>query len=285
MALEFTDSHVHYWDTALRGYPWLAGAPAIAAAHGPRELAREAAGEPPSRIVFVQADCERASSADEVSWVESLAGLEPRVAGIVAFAPVNAGSETLSALRALSGRPLVRGVRHLIQGESDPHFCLYPAFVEGVRHCGELGLTFDLCVRHPQLAAVVDLVRLCPETSFILDHAGKPDLRTNLLDPWRKRMGELAACPNVSCKVSGLVTEAGTAALDPERFVPTIGHLLETFGPSRLLFGSDWPVVKLASSYPTWLHMAQTLLAHLPEADQAAIFGGNAARVYRLDQA
>jgi L-fuconolactonase len=282
MGFAFTDSHVHFWDSSLRPYPWLAGAPSIAAAHGPLDLAREAGASPPARVVFVQADCERAAAPDEVSWVESLADLAVPVAAIVAFAPMDAGARTTAALRLLAARPLVRGVRHLIQDETDPGFCLSAAFIEGVRACGELGLSFDLCVRHPQLASVVELVRRCPATSFILDHAGKPDLRSGRLDPWRRHIGELAACAHVTCKVSGLATEAGTAALDPGRFVPTIGHLMETFGPSRLLFGSDWPVVKLASTYPDWLDLARALLAPLPGPDQEAIFNGNAARVYRL---
>jgi len=282
MGFEYTDSHVHFWDSSLRRYPWLSSVPSISAAHGPLDLVREAGAAPPSGVVFVQADCERAAAMDEVTWVESMAGAVVPVAGIVAFAPMDAGAGTLTALRALVGRPLVRGVRHLIQGETDPGFCLSPAFLEGIREWGELGLSFDICVRHPQLAAVVELVRLCPATSFILDHAGKPDLRSDMLESWRTHTAELAGCANVTCKLSGLVTEAGTAALDPERFVPTISHLMETFGPSRLLFGSDWPVVKLASPYTTWLQMARALLAHLPEADQQAIFNGNAARVYRL---
>jgi L-fuconolactonase len=282
MGFEFTDSHVHFWDPALRPYPWLAGAPAIAAAHGPADLAREAGDSPPSRIVFVQADCERTHALGEVEWAESLAAAGTPVAGIVAFAPMDAGAGTLTALRALVSRPLVRGVRHLIQGESDHGFCLSPAFVEGVRECGELGLSFDICARHPQLSSVVELVERCPATTFVLDHAGKPDLRLDILESWKGHIASLAAFPNVSCKLSGLVTEAGTAALDPGRFVPTISHLLETFGPSRLMFGSDWPVVKLASPYTTWLQMAKALLAHLPEQSQASIFNGNAGRIYRL---
>ncbi len=282
MGFEFTDSHVHFWDTSLLPYPWLAAVPAIAAAHGPADLAREAGASTPSRVVFVQADCARAHALGEVEWVESLAAAGAPVAGIVAFASMDAGAGTLTALRALVVRPLVRGVRHLIQGESDPGFCLSPEFVEGVRECGELGLSFDICVRHPQLASVVELVQRCPATSFILDHAGKPDLRSDILESWKTHIAALAGLPNVSCKVSGLVTEAGTAALDPGRFVPTISHLLETFGPSRLMFGSDWPVVKLASPYTNWLNMAKALLAHLPEPSQASIFNGNAGRVYRL---
>jgi len=151
-----------------------------------------------------------------------------------------------------------------------------------VGECGRLGLSFDLCVRHPQLASVTELVRRCPGTSFILDHAGKPDLRTGMLDAWRANITRLARQPNVTCKVSGLMTEAGSAALEFDRFVPVVAHLLETFGPQRLLFGSDWPVVKLAAPYATWLGMAKNLLAPLSESEQAGIFNGNAARVYRL---
>jgi L-fuconolactonase len=282
MGTGFTDSHVHFWDPSLRRYPWLAGVPGIAGAHGPKDLAREAGDGAPSRVVFVQADCERASALDEVDWVQSLSGPGPGAAAVVAFAPMDEGARTLEALRSLVARPIVRGVRHLIQGEADPDFCLSPAFLSGVRQCGELGFSFDICARHSQLASVVELVRACPATAFVLDHAGKPDLRSNVLDPWRSHIAAMARCPNVSCKVSGLVTEAGTAALDPGRFVPTISHLLDTFGPARLLFGSDWPVVKLASPYTTWLGMARQLFAHLPPAQQAAVFDGNAARVYRL---
>ena len=282
MASEFTDAHVHFWDPSLRRYPWLAEVPSIGGAHGPAELTREAGDCAPSRVVFVQADCERTSAMDEVKWVESIAGDGPRVAAIVAFAPMDAGPGTHAALGALASHPLVRGVRHLIQGEGDPQFCLSPEFVKGVRECGRLGLSFDLCVRHFQLAAAAELVKRCPETLFILDHAGKPDLRSNLPDAWRTHIDSLARCTNAVCKVSGLVTEAGPAALDSERFIPTISHLLDAFGPSRLLFGSDWPVVKLAAPYRTWFHMARKLLSHLPAADQAAIFNENAGRVYRL---
>ncbi len=278
----FTDAHVHFWDRSLRPYPWLDEVPEIAAAHGPEDLAREAGAGAPDRVVFVQADCARESAMDEVSWVESLADRGPRVAGIVAFAPMDEGRRTLSALSALSARPLVKGVRHLIQGERDPSYCTRPEFVAGVRACGENGLSFDICVRHPQMEAVVRLARECPGTTLVLDHAGKPDLAGNLLDPWRSHIRELAELPHVVCKFSGLVTEAGGAAGDAGRFVPATQHLLECFGPGRLLFGSDWPVVRLAATYPSWLATARTLLSQLSVEERAAVFGGNAGRVYRL---
>jgi L-fuconolactonase len=281
MRFDFTDSHVHFWDTTQRRYPWLNDHPSIASRHGPEELGAEAADGAPSRVVFVQADCDRHQAQDEVEWVETLATTIPKTAGIVAFAPMDKGARTASVLRSLAARPLVRGVRHLIQGETDPAFCLSSAFIEGVRACGSLGLSVDLCVRHHQLGAVTQLVRHCPHTSFILDHAGKPDLVSNKLDAWRSDIAVLARLPNVVCKISGLVTEAG-GALELDRFAPVVGHLLDTFGSHRLLFGSDWPVVKLAAPYPTWLTMAKMLLAPLSGTEQSAIFNANAARVYRL---
>jgi L-fuconolactonase len=279
----YTDAHVHFWDAAMRPYPWLGECPAIAGPHVPADLAREAGGEPPSRVVFVQADCEPASALGEADWVESLAARLPPTAGIVAFAPMNAGTATATALRTLASRPRVRGIRHLIQGEPDPGFCLSPAFIDGVRACGTHGFSFDICVRHHQIAAATQLARLCPDTSLILDHAGKPDLRSGRLDAWRADIAALAELPNVACKVSGLVTEADPDDLGIERFAPVVQHLIETFGPGRLLFGSDWPVVKLAAPYPAWLKMAKMLLAHLPAAEQAGIFDANATRLYRLD--
>ena len=280
MPVPYVDSHVHFWDRSRIPCAWLGGFPSINAPHGPAELAGEA-GEAPSRVVFVQAECDRPAAMDEVAWAESLAGAPVPTAAIVAFAPMDAGAATDAALAALAARPLVRGIRHLIQDEPDPGFCTRDAFVAGVRRCGELGLSFDLCIRHHQLAAATELVRRCPGTQFILDHAGKPDLRGGDLGDWRRRIAALAGLPNVVCKFSGLVTEAEPGA-PASAFAPVAAHLLATFGPGRLLFGSDWPVMKLASTYGSWLSMARELLGSLAAPSRNAVFGGNAARVYRF---
>ena len=272
MRAPVTDSHVHFWDPGRLPYPWLAGEPMIAARHTPETLAIEAGAALPARIVFVQAECARDRWLDEVLWVESLALAEPRIAGIVAHAPMDAGLETSGILAELKRHPLVRGVRHLIQGEADRQFCTRAVFIAGVQELGHHGLTFDLCCRHHQLPGVIELVRRCPQTSFILDHAGKPAISRRELDPWRGEISALADLPNVVCKFSGLVTDLR----------PYAEHLLATFGPSRLLFGSDWPVVKLATSYAGWLDAAQALLSSLSPGERTAIFNDNAGRVYRL---
>lgn len=282
MSFSFIDSHAHFWDPRRLDYPWLTDAPGIAAMHTPVELQAEAGDNFPERIVFVQAECDRARWLDEVEWVETLATAEPRIGGIVAHAPMNAGATTTEVIAQLQARPLVRGVRHLIQGETDPEFCTREIYVAGVRRLGEVDLTFDLCCKHPQLPAVVDLVRRCPGTTFILDHGGKPDIQARLMDPWRGQIETLATLPNVVCKLSGLVTEADPAGWRIDTLQPFAAHLLAHFGPGRLLFGSDWPVVKLAGGYARWLEAARQLMSHLSLAEQRAIFSDNARRIYRL---
>jgi L-fuconolactonase len=280
--LSLIDAHVHFWDGARIPYPWLSEVPAIAGRHTPEELAIDADADIPDQIVFVEADADPARALDEVRWVDDVAGREPRIAAIVAHVSVDRGVATEAALAALAEHARVRGVRHLIQGHPEPGYCMRPAFVAGVREVGARGWTFDLCLKHAQLPACIELVRACPGTSFVLDHAGKPDIRRSVLDPWRAHITALARLPNVVCKLSGLVTEADAKTWTPAALRPYVDHLLGSFGPERLLFGSDWPVVKLAASYGRWLETAGDLLASLSERERGAIFADNARRVYRL---
>lgn len=280
------DAHVHFWDPGLLPYPWLAGVPAIASPHRPDALRAEAGEAMPRQLVFVQADCDRRRFLDEVRWVDGLARTEPAIAGIVAFAPLTDAGVARAAIEDLATLPRVRGVRHNIQDDPDPGLCRRASFVEGVRAVGRAGLCFDLCARATQLPDVLGLVAACPETRFVLDHAGKPAIGEGRIDPWRAHVEAIATFPHVVCKLSGLLTEAGAAAAHPEQaeglLRPYVEHLIACFGPSRLLFGSDWPVVKLASSYRAWLEIARSLTVHLKPDAIRAIFCDNAKRTYRL---
>jgi L-fuconolactonase len=278
----FVDAHVHFWDGARLPYPWLADVPAIAGPHTPVELVAAAGGCPPAAIVFVESAVAPAHALDEVRWIEALAAQGAAVGAIVAQVALDRGAETEAALAALAGQARVRGVRHNLQDYPDPEGFLRPAFVAGVREVGARGWTFDLCVRHAQLPAAAALARACPGTTFILDHAGKPDIRGGRLDPWRADVADLARLPNVVCKLSGLVTEADPAAWTAAALRPYVEHLLSCFGPGRLLFGSDWPVVNLAASYPRWLAVALELLEPLSQTERAQIMSENARRIYRL---
>ena len=277
--MRFIDAHMHFWDQAvLAPYTWLHEVPTIAHRHTPETIHAEAGADFPEKIVFVECG---APWLDEVQWVGQLSAREPRIAGIVAKIAINEGAQTSAAIADLRRHRLVRGVRHLFE-HAPLDYCARPEFIAGVRELASAGLSFDICCKHPQLPAVIELVRQCPQVSFVLDHGGKPGIRAGLLDPWREHLRTLAALPNIVCKLSGLVTEADHAHWTPEQLQPYVTHLVETFGPSRLLFGGDWPVAKLACSYPRWLDLARQFTAHLTPAEQAAIFHGNAARVYRV---
>ena len=276
--MDFNDSHMHFWDRSLMPYVWLHEVPTIWHRHAPENLHAEAGNELPAKIVFVECG---GPALEEVKWVEQLAQTEPRISGIVARALMNAETQTTAAIAELRKHPLVRGVRHHFEHEA-ADYCARLEFIAGVRQLAAAGFSFDICCKHPQLPAVIELVRSCPQTQFILDHAGKPGIRAGLLDPWREHIRVLAAFPNIVCKFSGLVTEADFENWTVAHLRPYATHLLNTFGPTRLLFGGDWPVAKLASGYRRWLDTARELLAHLSGAEQAAIFRENAARIYRI---
>ena len=277
--MTFIDSHMHFWDpSVLSPYTWLHEVPAIAHRHVPAVLRDEAPQCLPEKVVFVECG---APWLEEVHWVEGLAQEDSRIAGIVAKITIDAGRPTTEAIAELRRHPLVRGVRHQFEHESIDS-CARPEFITGVRELASAGLSFDLCCKHPQLPAVITLVQQCPGVRFILDHGGKPDIRAGQLDPWREHIRQLAALPNVVCKLSGLVTEADHAHWTPAQLQPYVAHLLDTFGPSRLLFGGDWPVSKLACGYSRWLELARDFTAHLSVAEQTAIFRKNAEQTYRI---
>ena len=209
----------------------------------------------------------------------------PTIQGIVAAAPIGEGTSLrsyLEALQAIDGR--IKGVRRNLQDETMPGFCLQPAFVRDIQLLSEYDLSFDICIIHPQLPDVIELVRQCPDTRFVLDHVGKPDIRQHMLDPWRAHMQELATLPNVACKISGMVTEADHQAWTTEDIAPYVQHVLSTFGEDRVMFGGDWPVLLLASSYQRWVETVDSLTAHLSTAAKQKFWSENARRIYRLSE-
>lgn len=277
------DAHVHLWDTTRFAIPWLAGVPAINRDFDTAAYTEQAASLPIQAFVFVEVNVVPEQALAEAQWALACAQVEPRLQGIVAAAPVEQGNdirEHLNALQALS--PLIKGVRRPIQDEADPFFCLRDEFISGVRLVGAYGWSFDPCLRHTQLSAVIELVRRCPETAFMLDHLGKPDVRRHMLTPWQEELAQLAALPNVSCKLSGLVTEADPMTWAIDELRPYVDAALTAFGEDRVVFGGDWPVVLLASSYPRWIETLSALTTHLPEGAQRKLWADNARCSYRL---
>jgi len=283
-AYPIVDTHVHFWAPGRLRYPWLDDEPELNRPFLPGDYR---AAVPPVNVealVFVQADTLPEQGLDEVAWVESLAARTPIIQGMVAFAPLEQGADVQPILEELHGRPLVRGVRRLLQSEPDPEFCLRAGFVEGVRLLARYDLSFDICIFHHQLPGVLELVRRCPDVRFVLDHIGKPAIRDAILDPWREHIRTLAAMPNVYCKLSGLVTEADHARWTAADLQPYIEHVIECFGFDRVMFGSDWPVQVLATDYPRWVETLEQAVAGASENEKRRLFVENGRRFYRLDR-
>ncbi|MBI3943474.1 MAG: amidohydrolase family protein, partial [Chloroflexi bacterium] len=219
----------------------------------------------------------------EARWVAELARQDPRIKGIVAWAPLEFGEQVRAFLAALKAEsPLVKGIRRIVQSEPDDNFCLQPGFVRGTQILPEFGLTSDICINYRQLPATIQMVRQCPDTEFILDHIGKPDIKSGNLDPWREGISELASFPNVICKISGMVTEADHRKWSAENLAPYLNHILDAFGEDRIAYGGDWPVAFQASTYPRWVATLDQLTAHLSPSARRKLWAENARRFYRL---
>ncbi|MDQ2997946.1 MAG: amidohydrolase family protein [Chloroflexota bacterium] len=277
------DAHLHLWDPQHFAIPWLDGNATLNQRYSPAEYAEHAQDIAIEALVYLEVDVNPHYALLEPSWVAQRAQEDPRIKAIVAHAPVEHGERARSFLDALvATSPLVKGVRRLLQGEPEADFCLRPDFVRGVQLLAEYGLSFDICINHAQLPAATELVRRCPQTSFILDHLGKPKIKDQLFEPWRAQMRELAALPNVICKVSGAVTEADREHWSSADLRPYVEHAIEAFGEDRVAFGGDWPVVLMASSYRRWVETLDELTAQLSELARRKLWAENAKQFYRI---
>jgi L-fuconolactonase len=274
------DAHVHLWDPARLRYSWLDAAPALKRPFLPPQY-EPFANDSVDAVVVIEANCAPGESAREIAFVDELAAREPRIAATVAFVDLldEQGREAALEHVAQSGRAV--GVRHNIQGQP-AGFCLREEFVRGVQEVGGQGLTFDLCITANQLTEVTELARRAPGTQFVLDHCGKPAIRDDAFDPWAVDLTRLGRHGNVFCKLSGLLTEARPDQRTYDALHPYLDHALRCFGPSRLMYGSDWPVVTLADGAAAWHDLTRRFTADWSDADRQRFYADNAIRFYGL---
>ena len=277
------DTHLHVWDPANLDYPWLPDEPKINKPHLLSDYRQVTEGIPIERMVFVQCECDFAQFLQETDWVTQQAQEDARLQGIVSWAPLERGEDAREALQQLAANKLVKGIRRIIQFESDDQFCLQPDFIRGVQLLADFDLHFEICSKgDKQSANSLELVRRCPDTKFILDHIGKPSIQEKRMQPWDSFIRDLAALPNTWCKVSGLVNEADLENWTPDDLEPYLDHVFHCFGWHRVMFGGDWPVCTLASTYRRWFDTLTQFVSRFSEDDQRRLFHDNAIEFYRL---
>ena len=275
------DAHHHFWDPAAADYPWLTGALApIHRAFGPGDFAPLLRSAGVDATVLVQTR----SSLSETEDFLAIARDSRFIRGVVGWVDLTNASvdETIARLRAGPGGERLVAIRHQVHDEPDAGWLDRPDVRRGIKAVGSAGLVYDLLVRAREVPAARRLAIDLPDVRFVVDHLAKPAIRDGADPAWDVAVGALAGVPNVWWKLSGLVTEADWHTWRPADLQPFVDHILSIAGPSRLLFGSDWPVCLLAAEYETVLATAQTLIASLTPDERAAVLGGTALSVYGL---
>ena len=277
------DAHHHLWDLTRREQPWLDGSEltSIRRTFTVADFAAVAAAAGIERSVLVQV----LPDAEETREFLALAADSELVAGVVGWMDLTAPdvAQELAVLREGPGGDRLVSIRHLVQGEADPRWLCRADVRRGLAALDEAELCYDLLTYPHQLPAAIETVRALPRLTFVLDHLSKPPIASGALEPWATALRELAAEPNVFCKLSGMVTEANQDSWTVSDLRPYAQAALDAFGPDRLMFGSDWPVCLLAASYDEVAGAARELTAQLSEDERAQVFGGVAARAYRLE--
>jgi len=272
------DAHQHFWLYNDRDYEWMdESCEPIRRDFMPEDLKPHLESLGFAGSIAVQAR----QTLEETEWLLALADREASILGVVGW--LDLCSERIDEqLERYAPHPKLKGVRHVVQDEPDDEFVLRADFQRGISRLKDYGLTYDLLLFPRHLKPAIRLVERFPEQPFVLDHIAKPDIAGGVIAGWREAIRELAAHPNVCCKLSGMVTEAKRGNWLPEDFRPYLDIVFEAFGVQRLMIGSDWPVCLLNGDYSSVMGIVIDYVKSLPTADQEAILGGNCARFYGI---
>ena len=273
------DAHHHFWKYDPIRYSWMnERMEVLKKDYQPADLLVEIEKTGIDGVVSVQAD----QSMLETDELLEHAARYDFIKGVVGWFPL-ADSSVEEVLSEYAQNPWLKGVRHVVQDEPDDRFILGNAFNEGIRKLEQFDLIYDILIYERQLAPSIEFVDLHPNLSFVLDHVAKPRIGDGVMDPWKAQMFEMARRENVTCKLSGMATEANWTEWTLDGLRPYMEVALDAFGPNRLMFGSDWPVARLAVDYEPWVSLCREFISTLSPHEREAIEGGNAIRAYRLD--
>lgn len=281
--MEIIDAHQHFWDPDDGDYGWLSGPyEPIRRIFTPEDLAPELRNAGVHATVLVQTW----SSLEETRRFLKLAEETPFIAGVVGWVDLTRPdvAEIISQLKNGPGGRFLKGIRHQVHDEEDASWLVRDAVMDGLEAVQRAGLVYDLLVRPRELPAALEAVRRLPELSFVVDHIAKPDIREGGFDLWANRLEPFVEeRAHVWCKLSGLITEADWDTWTANDLQPYVDEVLEVFRPERCLFGSDWPVCRVAGGYGKWVEALSDCLEGLSRDDRQQIFAGSALDLYHLD--
>ncbi len=293
-ALPIIDTHQHLWDLSRFQPPWLQGAPPILSrSYVTQDYLEATAGLNVVKAVYMEVDVAPEQQRAEAEHVIGLSqsAEHPTVGAVISGRP---NLTTFAAyIKGFEGNRYIKGVRQVLHVPSAPRgLCLEKRFVASMRLLGELGMSYDLCMRPSELIDGAELAKLCPDTRFVVDHCGNADplafqaapsaKPAHNVEQWRSEIGRLAACPNVICKISGIVARAPQGDWDASLLAPIINFCLDEFGPDRVVFGGDWPVCLLGASYHRWVETLREVISSRSTVDQRKLLHDNAEQFYRL---
>ncbi len=273
------DAHHHLWEYNSRDHAWMTG-PMEPLSHNflAPELEKVMHESGIDGTVAVQAS----QNIEETEWLLRLAANHPFIHGVVGWVPL-IDPAVDSTLEQLAGNPHLKSIRHVLQSEPDERYMLREDFNRGVSLLRNYGLAYDILIFERHLPQTMQFVDRHPNQIFVLNHIAKPRICDRAISPWREQMTELAERENVYCKVSGMVTEADWSNWTIADLRPYFDVVRAAFGPKRLMFGSDWPVVTLAGGYSKWMAAFCSLIKELSEEEQARIRSGTAIAAYGLN--
>ncbi len=272
------DAHQHFWRYDQREYGWIDDSmAALRRDFLPADLKPELERSGFQGCIAVQAR----QTLEETRWLLELAERAPFILGVVGWVDLRS-PQLRCELEWLAGKSKLVGIRHVVQSEPDERFLLQPDFLRGIAMLEEFDLAYDILIYPRHLPVAAEFVARFPRQRFVLDHLAKPPIKSGALDAWVRGIRELAAFKNVFCKVSGLVTEADWQAWKPEDMLPYLDVAFESFGPSRLMVGSDWPVCTVAAPYSRVMDIVKDYLGTYAAEERDAVLGGNAAKFWRL---
>ena len=272
------DAHQHFWLYNSAEYGWIdESMAAIRRDFLPEDLAGELSANEFNGSVAVQAR----QTLEETRWLLELAAASPRILGVIGWVGLRS-PDVHSQLKPFARNPKLVGVRHIVQAETDDRFLLRPDFLCGISLLEEFDLAYDILIYTRHLPVAAEFVEKFPRQRFVLDHMAKPPIKAGEIDVWEKGIRQLAAFPNVFCKVSGLVTEADWHYWTPEQIRPYLDVVFDAFGSERLMIGSDWPVCLVAGQYSRVMNVVNDYVRSNCPGALEAILGGNAQRFWQL---